>query len=221
MAKSEHHKKKVAGKMNTSQIIAKRKVRTMKWIGCYKTTTRSLTTFFYAILNLALIFVFTTRLISSMNANYLIGRTRGFVTEEVNFEKITTNKVRYFLYYNKTEGAKDATDMKVKNFITESELKAFCFSDQGDNSWMVTGNIGASLKSREHTDEMNHGMPEYRDQADDLKKIRKNYTGFFERLTEITVISLMTVLTIYNTFYVPNYLRENSIPLMFRSSDSN
>jgi hypothetical protein len=90
-----------------------------------------------------------------MNANYLVGRTRGFVTTEVNFEKITTNKVRYFLYYNNTDGAKDATEMKVKNFITETELKSFCYSDKGDNSWMVTGNIGASLKSREHIEKVN------------------------------------------------------------------
>ena len=71
-----------------------------------------------AILNIALIFVFTARLIASMNAPYYIGRTRGFVTTEVNFEKITENKVRYFLYLNRTETAMDATKYKIKNFIT-------------------------------------------------------------------------------------------------------
>ena len=90
----------------------------MRGISCYKTFSSSFTNFFYAILNLALILIFLNRLVASINAPYLIGRTRGFVTTEVNFEKITTNKVRYFLYYNKTEGAKDATEYRIKNFIT-------------------------------------------------------------------------------------------------------
>lgn len=100
----------------------------MRGINCFKTFTTTFTNFFYAIFSLALIITFTGRLVQSINAPYLIGRTRSFVTTEVNFEKITLNKVRYFLYYNKTEGAIDATEMKIKNFITEEELTKFCYS---------------------------------------------------------------------------------------------
>ena len=64
-------------------------------------------------------------------------------------------------------------------------------------------------------------LPEYRDKAEALIKLRANYTGFFERLTEVIILMLMTFLCIFNTFYVPNHLREYQIPLIFRSAKAN
>ena len=82
----------------------------------------------------------------------------------------------------------------------------FCNSNDGDTSWVITLDIGISDKKHHAT--AKDSMPEFRDKADDLKSIRSNYSGFFERFTEITIILTMVLLTIFNTFYVPNDLKE-------------
>ena len=61
-----------------------------------------------------------------MSAPYYIGRTRVDITYERNFEKITENRVQYFLYLNKTEGALDASNAKVDSVLTQKFLKTFC-----------------------------------------------------------------------------------------------
>jgi len=72
-------------------------------------------------------------------------------------------------------------------------------------TWGIKGDIGEN--ENEHSKHHNR-MPEYRDKAADLIKLRSNFTGFFERSTEIIIIFIMIILTIFNTFYVPNYLKE-------------
>ena len=51
-------------------------------------------------------------------------------------------------------------------------------------------------------------MPEYRDRAEDFIRMRENWQGFFERLSEVVILLLMFVITILNTFYVPDHLKE-------------
>ena len=107
--------------------------------------------------------------------------------------------------------------MKIKNFINYDDLKKYCYADEHhETSW-----IDKLDHEIVHTPEDHDKMPEFRDTADELKKLRKNYSGFFARITEITIISTMIVLTIFNTFYVPNHLRDTQIPLIFRDNDTN
>ena len=64
-------------------------------------------------------------------------------------------------------------------------------------------------------------MPEYRDRASDFILIRSNWTGFFERLTELMILIMMSAITVFNTFYVPNHLKEYQIPIIFRGAETN
>jgi len=64
-------------------------------------------------------------------------------------------------------------------------------------------------------------MPEFRELAQDIGRIRGNSNSVFVKLTEVLIIGLMTFCTIFNTFYVPNKLREYQVPIIFRGAETN
>ena len=90
----------------------------VKAIQIYKFTSKSMTSTIMAILNVYLIFAYARRLVGSMGAPYYVGRTRVDITYERDFETITENRVQYFLYLNKTEGALDADNAQVGTVMT-------------------------------------------------------------------------------------------------------
>ena len=51
-------------------------------------------------------------------------------------------------------------------------------------------------------------MPFYREVPQELIRIRENTTSFFVTLTEVVILLTMAALTLFNTFYVSNRLRE-------------
>jgi len=55
---------------------------------------------------------------------YFLARTRFDVTEEIDFEEVIVNEIKYFLYKNLTDGAADAGD-DVNNFIV-TDLDTLC-----------------------------------------------------------------------------------------------
>ena len=130
--------------------------------------------------------------------HYFIGRTRRNITytDPDTFEEFNVNKIKYFLYLNNSDQAVDAADQKNSRITTN--LEELC-----------------GIKSEFDP------LPEFADQASALVKIRSNTTSFFIKLSEMLVIFLMSIFTLFNTFYVPTKLREYQIPIIFRNPETN
>ena len=125
------------------------------------------------------------------DGHFYLSRTRREVTKVIDFESITTNEVKYFLYRNSTVGAMDAG--AENNFFIVSDAERECNYD----GVYFEGNPNRILT------------------------IRNNVYKTYMLVSEIYVFIIMIVLLIMAVFIIPFKMREHHIPVIFRSANEN
>ena len=113
------------------------------------------------------------------------------MTETIDFEEITTNKVMYFLYRNGTEGATDVS---------------------GGNNWYIVPNV------EEACDGMGYQLVE---DLERITEVRDQIDSYFMIVSEGYILLLMLFLSILAVHVIPETLKEHHIPMLFRQADEN
>ena len=147
------------------------------------------------LLNGVMIFEYMVLFTEQQSQDFYIVRTRRDIQFEENFKTYTVNVKSYFLYNNKSDLALDAIDSRNKLIYQYEDVAALC--------------------------QLDLDQIEFKEQPDKLSQLRSNRESLFINASEIFVLILMTVCTLFNTFYIPLKLKEYQIPLIFRNSDTN
>ena len=136
--------------------------------------------------------VYYGMLIANLQKNkYVIAVTRYEVEKEVDFEAITVNEIKYFLYRNETEGAIDAGDGSTS--YIESNIDHLC---------------------------ENNGYFLWSDPVQ-LKSSRDNIYSNFTLVSEGYILLLMTVVMLMVTVIIPSRMKEYHVPMLLREAGEN
>ena len=108
------------------------------------------------------------------------------MTQIIDFEEITTNDVAYFLYRNSTEGATDVG---------------------ASNNYYITPDVEATC--------LGQGVQMMKD-LDRITQVRNTLDSYFMIVSEGYILALMLVLAILAVHVIPEMLKEQHIPMLFR-----
>jgi hypothetical protein len=106
--------------------------RMVKGVEMYKKCTSNITIALMGAACLFTIFVLGMNGYHLLSQRFFLSRTRTDVIKEINFEEVTVNKVRYFLYRNSTEGASDISSSS--NYFIVPNVTETC-EGQGYQLW--------------------------------------------------------------------------------------
>ena len=81
----------------------------IKWVEGWKKFFSALIRILMAISMIVTMGLYTFNIVLVNKGRFFLARTRQEITQTIDFEEITTNKVMYFLYRNATEGATDVS----------------------------------------------------------------------------------------------------------------
>jgi len=111
----------------------------------YKKFTSTIATILLGTCMLFTLGVYVHQFIELNNGYFFLSRTRVEVTKEIDFEQITTNEVRYFLYRNATDGARDAGEENnffiVQNVTQECEGRGVYLDEDPRRMRVIRDNI--------------------------------------------------------------------------------
>ena len=136
--------------------------------------------------------VYYGMLIANLQKNkYFIAVTRYEVEKEVDFEAIVVNEIKYFLYRNETEGARDAGDGSTS--YIESNIDHLC-ENNGYFLWSDPKQLG---------------------------RTRDNIYSNFTLVSEGYILLLMTVVMLMVTVIIPSRMKEYHVPMLLREAGEN